>query len=217
MTIRVLIADDDPLVRRALSFFVEDATDLALIGEAADGAEAVARCRDLRPDVVLMDIRMPGTDGLAAIEVLARELPDVRVIAVTTYASDETVLAALLAGAVGFLVKDTDPDQIVAAVRAAHEGGFVLSPAVARELVQSVAATVRAPQPLSPIEAVSERERDVISLVARGLSNAEIARELFLAEATVKSHLRRIMLRWKARDRTQVLIRAVRAGLVRLD
>jgi len=217
MTIRVLIADDDPLVRRALSFFVEDAADLALIGEAADGAEAIARCRDLRPDVVLMDIRMPGTDGLAAIEVLARELPDVRVIAVTTYASDETVLGALLAGAVGFLVKDTDPDQIVAAVRAAHEGGFVLSPAVARELVQSVAATVRAPQPLSPIEAVSERERDVISLVARGLSNAEIARELFLAEATVKSHLRRIMLRWKARDRTQVLIRAVRAGLVRLD
>ena len=217
MAIRVLIADDDTLVRRALSFFAEDADGLTVVGEAADGAEAVERSRLLRPDVVLMDIRMPGTDGRAAIEQLARELPETRSIAVTTYASDETVIAALLAGAVGFLVKDTAPDQIVAAIRSAHEGGYVLSPDVARELIQNI--TTGAPAPLEPLaadEAVSERELDVIALVARGMTNAEIARELYLAEATVKSHLRRIMLRWGVRDRTQVLIRAVRAGLVTL-
>ena len=218
MSIRVLIADDDTLVRRALSFFVEEAEGLTVVGEAADGAEAVARCHVLRPDVVLMDIRMPGTDGHTAIAELTRELPEIRSIAVTTYASDDTVIAALLAGAVGFLVKDTAPDQIVAAIRSAHEGGYVLSPDVARELIQRMTASAPAPTgPLGTDEAVSERELDVIALVARGMTNAEIARELYLAEATVKSHLRRIMLRWGVRDRTQVLIRAVRAGLVTLD
>lgn len=214
--IRVVIVDDEALVRRALAIFVSTAREMIVVGEAHDGPTALTLCRAAPPDVVLMDIRMPGGDGITAISQLAEKLPDVRVIAVTTFGSDEAVIAALRAGAVGFLVKDTEPEQIVAAIRSAHEGGYVLSPGIARELVRSVAAhaPAAASSPLEESEQISPREVHVVELLARGMSNAEIARELYLSEATVKSHLRRIMTKWNVRDRVQVLVRAAKAGVV---
>lgn len=213
--VRVLIVDDEALVRRALTIFVDTAPGMTVVGEAQDGRSAVAECLALRPDVVLMDLRMPGGDGTTAIGALAEQMPDVRVIAVTTYSSDDAVLEALRAGAAGFLVKDTEPDQIVASIRNVHEGGYVLSPSVAQDLVRKVSTQEpTASVTLSASEQVSEREMHVIDLLARGMSNAEIAQELFLSEATVKSHLRRIMTKWGVRDRVQVLVRAAKAGLV---
>ncbi|WP_341976385.1 response regulator transcription factor [Microbacterium sp. LTA6] len=214
--VRVLIVDDEALVRRALTIFVDTAPSMHVVGEAQDGPSAVARCLELQPDVVLMDLRMPGGDGLTAIRQLGEQVPGTRVIAVTTYSSDDAVIEALNAGAVGFLVKDTEPDQIVSAIRNAQEGGYVLSPSVAQELVRSVSkhAAVRASLPLSASETVSQREQNVIQLLADGMSNAEIAQQLFLSEATVKSHLRRIMTKWNVRDRVQVLVKAAKAGLV---
>ena len=214
--VRVLIVDDESLVRRALTIFVDTAPSMCVVGEAQDGPSAVARCLELQPDVVLMDLRMPGGDGLTAIRQLGEQVPGTRVIAVTTYSSDDAVIEALSAGAVGFLVKDTEPDQIVSAIRNAQEGGYVLSPSVAQELVRSVSkhAAVPASVPLSASETVSQREQHVIQLLADGMSNAEIAQRLFLSEATVKSHLRRIMTKWNVRDRVQVLVKAAKAGLV---
>ncbi len=214
--VRVVIVDDEALVRRALAIFVESARDMTVVGEAPDGPTAISLCRAIEPDVVLMDIRMPGGDGITAIGQLAERSPGIRVIAVTTFGSDESVIAALRAGAVGFLVKDTEPEQIVAAIRSVHEGGYVLSPGIARELVRSVASHAPAPAsvPLQESEQISPRESNVVELLARGMSNAEIAEELFLSEATVKSHLRRIMTKWNVRDRVQVLVRAAKAGVV---
>lgn len=207
--------DDEALVRRALTIFIDTAPGMSVVGEAQDGPSALAQCIALRPDVVLMDLRMPGGDGITAIRELSDQMPDVRAIAVTTYSSDESVLEALRAGAAGFLVKDTEPDQIVASIRNVHEGSYVLSPSVAQDLVRQVGTQApTASVVLSPSEQVSDREVDVIELLARGMSNAEIAQELFLSEATVKSHLRRIMIKWGVRDRVQVLVRAAKAGLV---
>lgn len=213
--IRVLIVDDEALVRRALAVFVRSADGMVIVGEASDGAQAVAACAALRPDVVLMDIRMQGVGGIEAIAQIADTMADVRVIAVTTFGSDDTVLAALRAGAVGFLVKDSEPDQVIAAIRGVHEGGYVLSPRVARELINSV-GKAQPGSPLEPNQQVSDRERGVIALLAQGMSNAEIAQALFLSEATVKSHLRRIMSRWGVRDRVQLLVRAARAGIIEM-
>lgn len=213
--VRVLIVDDEALVRRALTIFVDTAPSMCVVGEAQDGPSAVTQCRELQPDVVLMDLRMPGGDGLTAIRKLGEQVPGTRVIAVTTYSSDDAVIEALSAGAVGFLVKDTEPDQIVSAIRNAQEGGYVLSPSVAQELVQSVTKQAApASLTLSASETVSQREQHVIQLLADGMSNAEIAQQLYLSEATVKSHLRRIMTKWNVRDRVQVLVKAAKAGLV---
>ncbi len=215
--IRVLIADDEALVRRALQVFLNAEPGMTIVGEASDGPSAVRLSLELKPDVILMDIRMPGGDGIRAIEQLSVDLPSARTIAITTYGSDETVAGALRVGAVGFLVKDSEPEHITAAVRSAHHGGFVLSSVAGRDLVRRIGAPAGQPTvTLSPAEQVSRRELDVLELLAKGMSNAEIGRDLFLSEATVKSHLRRIMTKWGVRDRVQVLLYAATTGVIRL-
>lgn len=216
--IRVLIADDEALVRRALNVFVNAEPGMTVVGEASDGQNAVRLSLELTPDVVLMDIRMPGGDGLSAIEQLSALLPATRVLAITTYGSNETVTEALRRGAVGFLVKDSEPEHITAAIRSANHGGFVLSSVAGRDLVRRIGspAESRPTATLSESEKVSRREQDVLELLAQGMSNAEIGRKLFLSEATVKSHLRRIMTKWGVRDRIQVLLYAATTGIVRI-
>lgn len=216
--IRVLIADDEALMRTALRLFVDSAPDMTVVAEAADGQEAVTASARLLPDVVLMDMQMPRMDGVAATREVLHHSPDTRVLAITTFSSQRFLVPALRAGASAYLVKDTEPDALVAAIRDVYEGSCVISPSVTRDLVESVrtnVATVPLPELAAPAD-LSEREYDVVRLLGRGLSNAEIAAELFLSEATVKTHLGRVMTKWGVRDRVQVLIHAARANIIDL-
>ncbi|WP_203580511.1 response regulator [Microbacterium hibisci] len=215
----VLIADDEFLLRRALTIFLEEADDIEVVGTAVDGADAIEQARTLRPDVILMDIQMPNVDGVAATTQLLREAPDTKILAVTTFGSMQTILPMLVAGASGYLLKDSDPRDIVAAVREVHRGLRVLSPAVSAMLVSAV-VNASSPAPaerLSDEEMLTPREIEMVALLSKGLSNAEIAGRKNVSEATVKSHLSNVMAKWNVRDRVQVLIRAVRAGIVQLD
>ncbi|ACS31653.1 MULTISPECIES: response regulator transcription factor [Micrococcus] len=220
--IRVLVADDQQLMRTALAHFVSTAEDLEVVGTAADGVEAVEMAKDLRPDVVLMDMQMPRMDGIEATTAIMAEAPEVRVLAITTFSSEAYLVPALRAGASGYLVKDAPPEEVVEAVRQVHRGDAVFSPRVARELIETVTQQSErresaAAHALTELEELTPRELEVVTELAKGSSNAEIAQALFLAEATVKSHLGKIMDKWQARDRVQVLIRASRAGLVSFD
>ena len=217
MTVRVLLVDDEELVRFGLRTVLEAAGGLEVVGEAGDGAAAVVAARELRPDVVLMDIRMPVLDGLAATEqVLA--LPDPPQVAVlTTFHDDEQVHAALAAGAGGFLLKDTPPRQIAAAVRAVAEGTATLSPAVTAALIDSYVRHRTAPrraEALRRVAGLSDREREVLGLLGTGESNAVLAARLFLSEATVKTYVSRLLTRLDLANRTQAAILAHEAGLV---
>lgn len=221
--IRVVVADDQALMRTALEHFVTQAEDLELVGSAEDGLEAVAAARDLAPDVVLMDMQMPHLDGVEATARISAEAPDVRVLAITTFSSEQYLVPALRAGAVGYLVKDAPPAEVVDAIRRVHAGDAVFSARVAADLAEAVtsapepiaAQTAPTPaQPLAPHERLTDRELDVVRELAKGASNAEIAAALFLAEATVKSHIGKVLDKWQVRDRVQILIRAARAGLV---
>ena len=219
MPIRVLIADDEALMRNALKFFVSSAPDMEVVGEAADGVAAVHLASELQPDAVLMDMQMPRMDGVEATRAVLAASPRTRVIAVTTFSSKRYVVPALRAGASAYLVKDTEPAELVAAIRNALDGTCVLSPAVTGALVSAVRES---PEPtktvtLPPFETLSDRELDVVRLLGGGLSNAEIAGELHLSEATVKSHLGNVMAKWGVRDRVQTLIHAARAGVIRFD
>ncbi len=219
MPIRVLIADDEALMRNALKFFVSSAPDMEVVGEAADGLAAVHLASELQPDAVLMDMQMPRMDGVEATRAVLEASPRTRVIAVTTFSSKRYVIPALRAGASAYLVKDTEPAELVASIREAIDGTCVLSPAVTGALVSAVRES---PEPaktvsLSPFEALSERELDVVRLLGGGLSNSEIAGELHLSEATVKTHLGNVMAKWGVRDRVQTLIHAARAGVIRFD
>ncbi len=218
------MADDQALMRTALEHFVSLADDLEVVGGASDGVEALAQAERLRPDVVLMDMQMPRMDGVEATARITEALPETSVLAITTFASEQYLVPALRAGAAGYLVKDAPPEDVVQAVRTVHAGEAAFSPAVARDLID--AATSEAPhslardagpaEPLAEHEQLTGRELDVVRELAQGRSNAEIARALFLGEATVKSHLGRVMDKWQVRDRVQVLLRAARAGLVEL-
>lgn len=214
---RILVVDDDPLVRSALSLMLGGRDDLALVGEAADGAEAVRQVEALAPDVVLMDIRMPVRNGLEATQQL-RERPDPpRVIILTTFDADEYVLAALRAGADGFLLKDTPPADIVTAVHRVMAGDSMLSPTATRTLIRQVRdhdATDRSAAARSRLASLTEREAEVALAVGRGLSNAEIATELFLSVATVKAHVSRLFEKLGATNRVQIAICVHDAGLV---
>ncbi|MGI5156742.1 response regulator [Microbispora sp. CA-102843] len=212
--IRVLLADDQPLVLAGLRTILSAEPDIDVAGQARDGHEAVALARDLRPDVVLMDIRMPRLDGLAAARQILATMPDVHVIMLTTFDLDEYVYEALRAGASGFLVKDLPDEQLVAGVRTAVRGDTLLAPSVTRRLIEAYTRRPPARIALPPgADRLTPREVEVWRLVARGLSNTEIAAELFVGEATVKTHVSRIMAKLGARDRIQVVVLAYECGL----
>jgi DNA-binding NarL/FixJ family response regulator len=218
MTIRVLVADDQALVRAGFVALLDAQDGIEVIAEADTGTAALAAAREMRPDVVLMDIRMPEMDGLAATRAIAADpaLAEVRVVVLTTFELDEYVFEAMRAGASGFLVKHTEPAELVRAVRVVADGDALLSPSVTRRLVSEFAA--RTKQPAGPATALAEltsREREVMALVAEGLTNAEIGERLFMSPATARTHVSRILTKLGARDRTQLVVMAYESGLVR--
>jgi DNA-binding NarL/FixJ family response regulator len=216
MTIRVLVVDDQELVRAGFCVILDMADGIAVAGEAADGAAAVAQAAALRPDVVLMDVRMPGMDGLEATRLItAGPSAPPRVVMLTTFDLDDYVYAALRAGASGFLLKDSPRADLIAAVRAAAAGDALLAPSVTRRLIEAFARRPAATTP-SParLATLSARERDVLLLIARGCSNAEIAAALFVSEATVKTHVGNLLAKLGLRDRVQAVILAYETGMV---
>jgi DNA-binding NarL/FixJ family response regulator len=215
---RVLIADDQALVRTGFRMILT-AGGIAVVGEASDGAEAISAVRSLRPDVVLMDIRMPQMDGLEAARRILDEAPDCRVLMLTTFDLDRYVYAALAAGASGFLLKDVTPEHLVAAVRLVNTGDALLAPSITRRLVERFASAepdrvVVAPAVHRDLASLTPRELEVLALMGRGLSNGELARELTLSEATVKTHVARIFAKLTLRDRAQAVVLAYETGLV---
>jgi DNA-binding NarL/FixJ family response regulator len=223
VTIRVLVVDDEELVRTGLRMILDAESDLTVVGTAADGVQAVAEARRLTPDVVLMDIRMPHLDGLAATRSLltGQNPASCKVVILTTFDVDEHVYEALRAGASGFLLKDVPADQLAHAIRVAAAGEALLAPSVTRRLIS--AFTRRMPSnglrtpPTAGLDELTARELEVLTLLAEGLSNAEIAQRLFVGEATVKTHVARVLTKLGVRDRVQAVIVAFRAGLVPLD
>ena len=217
MSVRVVLADDQTLVRAGFRALLENADDIEVVGEAANGAEAVELARSARPDVVLMDIRMPLLDGLEATRrIVADELlAGVRVVVLTTFELDEYVFEALRAGASGFLLKDIDPADLRQAVRVVAGGDALLSPAVTRTLIQEFVARP-ARQSVTPerLSALTDREREVMALVAEGLTNDEIGQRLFMSPATARTHVSRAMVKLGARDRAQLVVLAYQSGLV---
>ncbi len=215
--IRVLLADDQALVRAGFRALLDAQEGIEVVGEAADGEQAVALTMDLRPDVVLMDIRMPVLDGLAATRRIAADdrLPGVRVIILTTFELDEYVFEALRVGASGFLVKDTEPVELIRGLRVVAAGDALLSPSVTRRLIAEYATRAKEPGPSRSLDVLTEREREVMALAATGLSNDEIANRLFLSPATAKTHVSRAMGKLGVRDRAQLVVLAYESGLVR--
>ncbi|MFI9494415.1 MULTISPECIES: response regulator [Streptomyces] len=215
--IRVLLADDQLLVRAGFRALLDAQPDIEVAGEAADGREAVRMVRELRPDTVLMDIRMPVLDGLAATRRITEEpaLSEVRVVMLTTFELDEYVFEAIRSGASGSLVKDTEPEELLRAVRAVVAGDALLSPGVTRRLIAEFAARSKEPAAATVLDALTEREREVMALVGIGLSNEEIARRLVVSPLTAKTHVSRAMVKLGARDRAQLVVFAYESGLVR--
>jgi DNA-binding NarL/FixJ family response regulator len=211
--IRVLIADDQALVRRGFQMILEIEDDIEVVGEATDGASAVAAVRELDPDVVLMDVRMPGVDGIEATKQLTARGVRARVVMLTTFDMDEYVYEALQAGASGFLLKDVQPELLVAGIRAVHSGESLLAPTVTRRMIDSFLARPPAPDTGERLAALTAREREVLGLLAKGLTNAEIAAELVVSETTVKTHVGRVLMKLGLRDRVQAVILAYEIGL----
>ncbi|MDQ3610711.1 MAG: response regulator transcription factor [Actinomycetota bacterium] len=215
--IRVLLVDDQALVRAGFRALLDATDGLEVVGEAADGAQAVTSCRELRPDVVLMDIRMPVEDGLSATKRIAAD-PDLaatRIVVLTTFLLDEYVFAALRAGAGGFLLKDCEPAELLRAVRVVAAGEALLSPSVTRRLVEEYAARARTPTTSRALDALTDREREIVALAGTGLSNDEIAARLVVSPATAKTHVSRAMIKLGVRDRAQLVVLAYESGLVR--
>ena len=214
--VRVLIADDDNLMRAGLRAVLSSDGRIEVIGEAADGREAIQQAQLLAPDVVLMDVRMPGLDGIAATREIAANVPHSRLLVLTTFEDDDYVFGALSAGASGFLLKRAEPEQLIAAIHTIAAGESLLSPAVTRTVIDRMVRYVQ-PDPSSSrrLRELTPRERDVLELVARGLSNAEIADALTVEESTIKTHMKRILDKLDLRDRVQAVIMAYETGLVR--
>jgi DNA-binding NarL/FixJ family response regulator len=216
MTIRVVLADDQPLVRAGLRALIADIPDLDIAGEAGTGAQAVQLARDVRPDVVVMDIRMPGMDGIEATRMITTDAPGSRVLILTTFDDDDYVYASLRAGASGFVVKHMPLEDILAAIRVVAAGDALLAPGVTRRLIEDFASWPRPAPEVRQIAGITERERQVLTLVGRGMSNAEIAEHLSVSVATVKTYVSRLLAKLAARDRVQLVIAAYEAGLVPL-
>jgi DNA-binding NarL/FixJ family response regulator len=210
--IRILIADDQPLMRAGFRAVLEATGEMEVVAEAGDGDQAVVAARATRPDVVLMDVRMPNLDGIDAI----RKLPNHRVLVLTTFGLDEYIVEALRAGASGFLTKDVPADELVRAVRVVAAGDALLTPTVTRQLLDRVARRLPAPVGCGPqeLDELTEREREVLELLARGMSNAEIAEALIVGEATVKTHVSNVLMKLGLRDRVQAVVLAYEIGLV---
>jgi DNA-binding NarL/FixJ family response regulator len=206
MTIRVLLVDDDPLVRAGLRLMLRSAPDIDVVGEAGDGAAAITAAAELTPDVILMDIRMPGTDGVTATATITKAAAAPRVVALTTFDADELVRQAITAGAVGYLVKDTPPAEIISAVRAVAAGQGVLSPAVTRPLLDLLHESPSTERSRPGLEALTERERAVALAVTDGATNAEIARQLYVSAATVKATVSRILVKLELDNRVQIAV-----------
>ncbi len=215
--VRILIADDQALVRTGFRMILDEEESLTVIGEAADGREAVEMARGLRPDVVLMDIRMPGVDGIEATrQILAQPLdPPVRVLVLTTFDLNEYVYDALRAGASGFLLKDVPAEQLIAGVHLVASGEALLAPTVTRRLIEEFARRAPAPQPPAELDELTPRELEVFRLVARGMSNAEIAQSLIVSDATIKTHVARVLMKLQLRDRIQAVVLAYETGVIR--
>jgi DNA-binding NarL/FixJ family response regulator len=215
--IRVVLADDQALVRGGFRSLLEARDDIEVVGEAADGHEAVALARQHRPDVMLMDIRMPGLDGLDATRQIVSDpgLAAVRVVILTTFGLDEYLFDALRYGASGFLVKDTRPADLVEAVRVVAAGDSLISPTMTRRLIEEFATRAKPSRPAKELDVLTDREREVLTLVGGGLTNDEIGQRLYLSPATARTHVSRIMTKMAARDRTQLVVLAYESGLVR--
>ena len=216
MTIRVLVADDQPLMRAAFEMTLRTEEDIELVGEASDGLDAVEQARRLRPDVILMDVRMPGLDGVEATRILAAEDRTTKILILTTFDIDEYVIEAIRAGASGFLLKDVRPSELIEAIRIVARGDALLAPSVTRRLLESIAPSLPALRPpkLGLLDALTPTERKVLALVGRGASNPEIAAELFVADTTVRTHIRHILEKLALRDRVQAVVLAYDTGLV---
>jgi DNA-binding NarL/FixJ family response regulator len=213
MTIRVVLADDQPLVRTGLRMILGEEPDLEVVGEARDGAEAVQVCAETRPDVVLMDVRMPGMDGIDATRAVTAVDDPPRVLVLTTFDLDDVVYDALRAGASGFLLKDAPEERLTTAIRVVADGGSLFAPSVTRRLIEEFS---RRAAPVEPprLGSLTARETEVLVQVARGLSNAEIAKALYLSENTVKTHVARVLMKLGLRDRVQAVVLAYESGLV---
>lgn len=222
--IRILIADDQEIIRQGLAIILDHQPDMSVVGQAEHGEQAVAMARTLRPDVVLMDLKMPKMSGIQATRIIAGELSKTQVIILTTYDSDDWVFDGVRAGAQAYLLKDAGKDELTAAIRGVHRGESQLDPGIARKVMDEFrrmsgpAAHPPAPHhdDLPPIEALTEREQDVLTLIAQGMNNRDIAGTLYLSEGTVKNYVSTIMAKLHANDRTQVVIRALKEGIVKL-
>lgn len=216
MAIRVLLVDDQPLLRTGFRMILEAEQDIAVVGEAGDGVQALDQVRALQPDVVLMDIRMPRMDGVEATRQITGPAKDgpAKVLVLTTFDLDEYVVEALRAGASGFLLKDTEPEELVHAVRVAAHGGALIAPTITRRLIAEFAGRITPPEPSPRLGRLTEREREVMRLVSAGLSNDEIAARLVLSPATAKTHVSRIMTKLEVRDRSQLVVLAYESGMV---
>jgi len=215
--IRIVLADDQALVRAGFRALLNAQEDIEVVGEAADGTEAIAAAREHKPDVMLMDIRMPGLDGLEATRQIssAPDLADVHILILTTFEEDEYVFEAIRVGASGFLVKDTEPVELVRAVRVVADGDGLLSPSVTRRLIGEFATRAKKVQQPTTLDVLTDREREVVALVGEGLTNDEIAERLVVSPATAKTHVSRAMTKLATRDRAQLVVLAYESGLVR--
>ena len=209
--IRILIADDHPVVRRGFRYLIEATPDMALVGEAKDGLEAVEKTRLLKPDIILLDLVMPQLDGLAALRTIKQEFPEARILVVTSFAEDDQVFPAIKAGASGYLLKDTSPDALLQAIRDVYQGQSSLHPTIARKVMQELSQPPSLPPTAEPL---TEREVEVLKLVAQGLSNPDISRKLGITEGTVRVHISRILSKLHLANRTQAALYAIQEGLI---